>query len=138
METEIFKKLINLTGSIGGDITFMPMMSKCQGIMTTEKMEYTPKEMEKLMHLAEEQGISVRFVSFRAYDGRLKNVANEVRIGIRMGLDFDGYVYNLAHELAHYFLHYDKGDTISSEKHDEYEEQADRAAKMLLAALAIK
>ena len=40
--------------------------------------------------------------------------------------------YNLAHELAHSYLHYDKGDTIHSERHAEYEEQADRAAEMLL------
>lgn len=58
-----------------------------------------------------------------------------VKIGLRIGMSLEEYIDTLAHELAHYFLHYDKGDTISSEKHDEYEEQADRAAKMLLAAL---
>lgn len=41
------------------------------------------------------------------------------------------------YELAHYFQHYDKGDTIRSDRHKEYEEQADRATKMLLAALAV-
>ena len=134
---EILAKLITLTGNIDGDIVFMPMISKCKGIMTTEKVEYTPKEMETLMHIAEEQGISVRFVPFKAYNGRLKAVKEEVRIGVRMGMNFDEYVYTLAHELAHYFLHYDKGDTINSEKHAEYEEQADRAAQMLLTALSI-
>lgn len=133
---EILAKLITLTGSIDGDIVFMPMISKCKGIMTTEKVEYTPKEMETLMHIAEGQGISVRFVPFKAYNGRLKQVKEEVRIGVRIGMNFDEYVYVLAHELAHYFLHYDKGDTINSEKHAEYEEQADRAAKMLLTALS--
>lgn len=133
---EILAKLITLTGNIDGDIVFMPMISKCKGIMTTEKVEYTPKEMETLMHIAEEQGISVRFVPFKAYNGRLKAVKEEVRIGVRMGMNFDEYVYTLAHELAHYFLHYDKGDTINSEKHAEYEEQADRAAQMLLLALS--
>lgn len=133
---EILAKLITLTGNIDGDIVFMPMISKCKGVMTTEKVEYTPKEMETLMHIAEEQGISVRFVPFKAYNGRLKAVKEEVRIGVRMGMNFDEYVYTLAHELAHYFLHYDKGNTIDSDKHAEYEEQADRAAQMLLVALS--
>jgi len=134
---EVLTRLINMTGSIDGDIVFMPMISKCKGIMTTEKVEYTPKEMETLMHIAENEGISVKFVPFRAHNGRIKSVQEEVRIGIRIGMNFDEYIYTLAHELAHYFLHYDKGDTITSEKHEEYEEQADRAAKMLLTALSI-
>jgi len=134
---EILTKLINMTGCIDGDIVFMPMLSKCKGIMTTEKVEYSPKEMESLMHIAESEGIKVRFVPFQAYNGRLKQVKEEVRIGIRMDMNLDEYIYTLAHELAHYFLHYDKGDTIRSEKHAEYEEQADRAAKMLLTALSI-
>ncbi|MDE5907771.1 MAG: ImmA/IrrE family metallo-endopeptidase [Lachnospiraceae bacterium] len=40
----------------------------------------------------------------------------------------EDFNYNLAHELAHYFLHYDKGDIVESDKNKEYEEQADRAA----------
>ncbi len=47
-------------------------------------------------------------------------------------MTIDRINYNLAHELAHVYLHYDKGDTIRSERHADYEEQADRAAKMLL------
>ena len=132
---EILAKLITLTGCLDGDIVFMPMLSKCKGLMITEKVEYTPKEMESLMHLAEKEGISVRFVPSRNNDGR--QAQEEVRIGVRIGMNFDEYVYTLAHELAHYFLHYDKGNTITSEKHAEYEEQADRAAKMLLTALSI-
>lgn len=135
---EILAKLINMIGNIDGDIVFMPMRSKAKGLMTTEKVEYTAKEMEQLMHIAEGQGISVRFVPFKYNDGRLKSTKEDVRIGIRMGMNFDEYVYILAHELAHYFLHYDKGDTINSERHDEYEEQADRAAAMLLIALSTK
>ena len=133
---EVFTKLINLVGSMGGCVVFMPMKSKCEGLLSCVEIEHTPKEMESLMHLAEENNISVRFVPFKASDGRLAYIRGEVRIGIRIGMTFDEYVYNLAHEIAHYFLHYDKGDTIRSEKHAEYEEQADRAAKMLLAALS--
>lgn len=59
----------------------------------------------------------------------------ELRIGIRGGLDFDGYLYNLAHELAHFYLHYDKGNMIKNHS-VEHEEQADRAAKMILDVLS--
>lgn len=134
---EIFANLMNLIGSIEGAVTFMPMVSNAKGLMTTECVEYTAEEMEKLMHLAEKNNITVRFVPLPISKGRLKCVRGEVRIGIRMGMSFDEYVYTLAHELAHYYLHYDKGDTIASDRHKEYEEQADRAAKMLLAALSV-
>lgn len=135
MSTEVFTKLINLAGIMGGQVVFMPMQSKAQGLLTSVEGKHTPKEMEELLHLAEKNNISVRFVPFKANDGKLKYVRDEFRIGIRIGMSFDEYVYILAHELAHYFLHYDKGDTIGSERHEEYEEQADRGAKMLLAAL---
>lgn len=64
---EILAKLINLTGSIDGDIVFVPMRSKYKGLMVTEEVEYTAKEMEQLMYIAEGQGISVRFVVERHF-----------------------------------------------------------------------
>lgn len=60
----------------------------------------------------------------------------ELNIGIRSELDFDKYIYNLAHELAHYYLHFDKVNTIKNENRADFEEQADRAAKMLLDVLS--
>lgn len=90
------------------------------------------KVFEKLVHLATRRGIIVRFCPFQAYDGRIKGN----KIGIRQDLPtIEDFNYNLAHELAHAFLHYDKGNMMGSEKEAEYEEQADRAAKLLLAAL---
>lgn len=60
----------------------------------------------------------------------------ENRIALNQNLaTIDDFNYNLAHELAHYFLHYDKGNILLSDN-QEYEEQADRAAKMLLEALS--
>lgn len=88
-----------------------------------------------LMHLAVSKGITVRFVPFQFYNGRLK----ENRIGIRQSLPTIEDINDiLAHEIAHAYLHYDKGDTITSDRHDEYEEQADRAAKMLLDMLRME
>ena len=86
---------------------------------------------EKLMHLATSNGLIVRFAPLSAYDGRLKGN----RLALRQDMTIEDINYNLAHELAHAFLHYDKGDTIIDESHAEYEEQADRAAKLLLCAL---
>lgn len=87
----------------------------------------------KLVHIATEHGIIVRFAPLQANDGRLKGN----RLAIRQDLPtIEDINYNLAHEIAHAFLHCDKGDTINSDKHAEYEEQADRAAQLLLLALA--
>lgn len=86
---------------------------------------------EKLLRIAQKNNMQVKFVSFRASKGLLTGD----RIGIGMDLSIDDIIYTFAHELAHLYLHYDKGDTIKSPKHDEYEERADRAAKMLLDVL---
>jgi len=87
----------------------------------------------KLVHIATEHGIIVKFAPLQAYDGRIKGN----RIVIRQDLlTIDDFNYNLAHEIAHAFLHCDKGEIINSENHGEYEEQADRAAQLLLLALA--
>lgn len=59
-------------------------------------------------------------------------------IAIRKGLSIQDMRYTLAHEMAHAYLHSDKGNTIFSEKHSEYEEQADRVAMMLLDLLEKK
>lgn len=95
----------------------------------------------KLIHLVEKLSGEVRFVTFKSKsEGMMVAASNwgNLRIGIRSEMDFDKYIYNIAYELAHYFLHYDKGDTIISSKHEEYKEQADRGAKMLIMALAVE
>lgn len=87
----------------------------------------------KLMHLATRNQIVVKFVPFTVSYARLKVTQQEMRMGISQNLQtIDDVNYNLAHELAHAYLHYDKGDTINSDLHEQYEEQADRAARMLL------
>ena len=59
------------------------------------------------------------------------------KVDLKSSLNIDELNYTLAHELAHFYLHFDKGDTINNDKNVEYEEQADRTAKLLLDALAI-
>ena len=90
---------------------------------------------EALVRLAVSNGIIVRFAPLQASHARLKN--NRIALNEKLAT-IEDINYNLAHELAHSFLHYDKGDTIGSDRHAEYEEQADRAAKMLLAALEVE
>lgn len=84
-----------------------------------------------LVHIADKVDKTVKLVPFKTYYGRLKGD----RIAIANWMDIDGLNYNLAHEIAHAYLHYDKGDTINSDKNAEYEEEADRVAKLLLDAL---
>lgn len=87
---------------------------------------------EQLIRLANTKNISVKFKPLKYNDGRLKG--NQILI--REGMDEDHTIWILAHEIAHWFLHYDKGNTITSPLHDEYEEQADRGARLLLCALS--
>lgn len=94
----------------------------------------TGRIFENLVHMAVENGITVKFAPLKVSYARIKGN----RIALNQNLDtIDDFNYNLAHELAHYFLHYDKGDTITSDKNAEYEEQADRGAKMLLEAFLV-
>lgn len=88
---------------------------------------------ERLLHIAQKNNMQIKFVSFEASNRRLKGD----RIGIRMDMTMDDINYTIAHELAHLYLHHDKGDTILSINHEEYEDQADRAAKLLLDAVSV-
>ena len=84
---------------------------------------------EKLIHIARNKGIQVKFVPFCASYGRI----TKDRIGIANDIDIDKINYTLAHEQAHAYLHYEKGDILQDT--ELYEEQADRAAVMLLEAI---
>lgn len=90
--------------------------------------------MSELLHFAENVGAKVSFHDFESSAKGLMmgNGDGTFEIGIRKGLSESEATYTLAHELAHIYLHIDKGNTIESPYHAEYEEQADRAAKMLL------
>lgn len=90
--------------------------------------------MNELLQFAEIVGARVTFHDFESSAKGLMmgNGDGTFKIGIRKGLSESEATYTLAHELAHIYLHIDKGNTIESPYHAEYEEQADRAAKMLL------
>lgn len=83
-----------------------------------------------LIKFAEAKGFRVMFRPFKAADGYLKG--NKIGLAEELKRDPKKQDYILAHELAHAYLHRDKGDTINSPFHHEYEEQADRAAELVL------
>ena len=93
------------------------------------------KMLERLIHLAHANGIKVAFVPFQGNDGLIKSTANQTRIGLRADMGIDDYLFVLAHEIAHFFLH--NGINVKDScREKEYEEQANKAAKMLLQAIS--
>lgn len=87
---------------------------------------------DKLVDVANSKGLVVKFKPLQYNDGRLRG--NRIAIAERIrGTDFATFI--LAHEIAHAYLHYDKGDIINCELTAQYEEQADRAARMVLDVL---
>ena len=89
---------------------------------------------KNLLALADEQGITLKLQDLRKFDSILcgKNVA------IRKQQLFEKVVYKVAYELAHYFIHYNQGDLVKSPLQKDYDEQAERAAFMMIRMLDIK
>lgn len=92
-------------------------------------MEDTGKIFERLIHLSRIRGIQVKFCPLECSYGRLKGN----RVAIANDRKLNEMNFTLAHELAHTYLHYDKGNILEND--GSYEEQANRAAKMLIDAL---
>lgn len=89
---------------------------------------------KNLLALAEEQGIMLKIKDLKRYDSYLKGQ----RIAIRKNQMFEKVVYEAAFELAHYFIHYDAGDIINSPLAKDYNDQAEKAAFMIIRLLDIK
>lgn len=92
-------------------------------------MDDTGKIFERLIHLSRIRGLQVKFCPLKYNYGRLKGD----RVAIANDRSLDEMNFTLAHELAHAYLHYDKGNILEND--GSFEEQADRAAKMLIEAL---
>lgn len=87
---------------------------------------------EKLLKIAQKEDVDIKICGLKANYGLLKGK----RIALNNTMNMEEINYTLAHELAHLFLHTGHGDTINSDKHQEYEEQADYAARFLLHCLS--
>lgn len=98
----------------------------------------TGKIFENLVHMAVQNGITVRFAPLKVSYARIKG--DRIALNQNLGT-IDDFNYNLAHELAHSYLHSGKGDitpgAVGEKALAEYEEQADRGARMLLDAMAV-
>lgn len=86
-----------------------------------------------LIKIAYQNNIKVLFTDLKASNGRILNQ----RIVIRAGMDIDSINSNLAHELAHYFLHYGKGILWESPLNEIYEAQASEFANIILGIINI-
>lgn len=85
------------------------------------------KQLETLVHFATEIGCHVSLVPLQGSDGRLKGD----RIGIRATMSIEEYVHNIAHELAHLYLHTGTVDPKDKEK----ERQAENVASLVVGIL---
>ena len=88
---------------------------------------------EILLKVYKAKGLEVEKMKFQTKG--LRGLMYGNRIGISESLNEAEEVETLAHELAHVYLHYDKGNTIESPLHDYYEEQAERASQLVLDVL---
>lgn len=89
---------------------------------------------KNLLALAEEQGISLKVKDTSGCTSILKGN----RIAVRKHQLFEKVVYETAYELAHYFIHYNQGDLINNPLAKDYNDQAERAAFMMIRMLDIK
>ena len=89
------------------------------------------KIFERLIHLSRVRGLQVKFAPLQYNYGRLKSD----RVAIANDMTLEQINTTLAHELAHSYLHYDKGNILEND--GDYEEQANRAAVMLIARAGI-
>lgn len=94
--------------------------------MKNNTQEEQGKIFECLIHLSRKKNIQVKFAPLQFNYGRLKGD----RVAIANDISIEKINHTLAHELAHAYLHYDKGNIIQND--GSYEEQADRAAVMLV------
>lgn len=87
-----------------------------------------------LLKVAEDKGIKVNSFPFGTVDSMLKGN----HIGIRTEVTVEKACYELAWELSHAFIHYDGGDMIKSPLSKDYNDQATRAAEMIMKILNVK
>lgn len=86
-----------------------------------------------LVNVAREKGIKVKQIL--PHDAALYSMLYGDRIGIQQNITVEQAAYELAWELAHAFIHYDGGDMIRSPLSKEYNDQASRAAGMIIKML---
>lgn len=98
------------------------------------QMDNPIRILKVLLKVAEDKGIKVNSFPFGTVDSMLKGD----HIGIRTEVTVEKACYELAWELSHAFIHYDGGDMIKSPLSKDYNDQATRAAEMIMKILNVK
>lgn len=98
------------------------------------QMDNPIQMLKVLLKVAEDRGIKVDSFPFGTVDSMLKGN----HIGIRTKVTVEKACHELAWELSHAFIHYDGGDMIKSPLSKDYNEQATRAAEMVMKILNVK
>lgn len=84
-----------------------------------------------LLKMADEKDIRVASYPFQ----KVNSAVCDRTIGVKNGLDLERICYEIAWELSHLFIHYDNGNIIKSPLAKDYNDQASRAATMLIKAI---
>ena len=92
-------------------------------------------KLEKLKNFAIAKGFDITTVDFKI--NKPCGVLFDKHIILNERMKYSDKVFVLAHEIAHGYLHKDKGNTRKSPRHKEYEEQAHRAAELILDLLSM-
>ena len=87
-----------------------------------------------LMTFADVNGIQIKMKSLQHHNSMLY----DKRIAVRENQSFERVTYEIAYELAHYCIHHKDGNLINSPLEKEYNEQAERAAAMMIHMLDVK
>lgn len=98
------------------------------------QMDDPIRMLKVLLKVAEDKGIKVKSCPFPGVFSMLK----DNRIGICTGVTIERACYELAWELSHVFIHRQNGDLISSPLAKDYNDQATRAAEMVIKILNVK
>ena len=102
--------------------------------VTIPHMEEPIFVFKNLLVLAEEQGITLKIKDISGYYSVLRGK----RVAVRKNQTFENVIYEIAYELAHYFIHYNQGNMVRGPLEKDYNEQAERAASMMIRMLDIK
>lgn len=112
----------------------MPAPVKEKTKQELPQMDNPIRILKVLLKVAKDRGIKVNSFPLGTVDSMLK----DNHIGIRTQVTVEKACYELAWELSHAFIHYDGGDMIKSPLSKDYNEQATRAADMVIKILNVK
>ena len=128
---EVYDYLVDFYFRVQGQQEEKASVPSCRKKDKIPHMDNSIGILQILLKVAEEKKIEVKSLPFKS----MKSALQGERIGIRTELTVEEAAYELAWELSHAFIHYDGGNMVESPLSKDYNEQADRAARMIIAIL---